>query len=528
MFDRVIRGGTVVDGTGAPGYRADVGLEGGRIAAVEPGGLPESEVPSLDATGLVVAPGFVDMHSHSDLLLLADPAMDPKIRQGFTTEHVAQDGLSVAPVTDEGLETVRSRIAGLLGRFDLDWKWRSFADYLDRLDRTATATNPCVPIPHGTLRTFVAGAGRRLTPERLDALVDAMRVCLEAGAVGMTTGLIYPPCSYSDREELVALCGVLAEYDSFVSVHLRSEGATTLSALEEMLSICRDTGCGLNVSHLKIAGRDNWHVVDDFIALLERYRADMDVSFDQYPYTAGSTLLDATLPPWVHEGGAAETLARLTHPRLRKRIKSIIQDRDDESWENFLWFSGPEGLVVSAVASEENQGLVGQSFADIATARGCDPVDAIFDLLVEERLAVTIVSHSQSEDVVEAFMKLPYGTFCTDGIVGRRPHPRLYGTAPRVLGEYVRERGVLSLEEAVRRLSAAAWSRLGFDGEGTIAVGRRADLVCFDAETVRDTATFEAPVSFPEGLPHVVVGGVVTLEDGESTGERGGAVVRRV
>jgi N-acyl-D-amino-acid deacylase len=353
-----------------------------------------------------------------------------------------------------------------------------------------------------------------------------LRQALREGACGLSTGLIYPPCCYADTAELVALGEVLAEAGRPLVVHMRSESDRILEALEEMASVARQSGCAVHVSHLKVAGRKNWAKAADVAGFLEGARREgLGFTADQYPYVAGSTLLGAILPPWAHDGGTEATLVRLRDSHARGRMREAMLDPRPGEWDNFWKWSGPEGIVVADVPSGRHPELLGRTIADIARAAGKDPVDTALDLLVEERMGVAMVSFSQDEEVVERFLALPFVNACTDGLLGGRPHPRAYGTYPRILGRYVRERKVLGLEEAVRKLTAQAADALGFPGHGRLEVGRRANLVVLDPEAVQDRATFEEPMQYPVGIRDVLVGGVPVVRGAAVTGLRPGTVV---
>ena len=521
----VLKGGTVLDGSGAAGVRADVGLAGGRIAAVAPE-LDGAAV--LDCAGLVVAPGFLDTHSHSDVKVLADPKLPMKVRQGITLEVFGQDGISVAPVREAERASWRQKLTGLLGDFGVRWDWSTVGEYLARVSAAGPALDVAYLAPHGALRQHVLGGGARpASATELEAMQALLDESLAAGACGMSTGLIYPPCCYGDTDELVALGRVLARSRTPLVVHMRSESDRVLEALDEMLTVARRSGCAVHVSHLKIAGRQNWPRAAELIERVEAARAEgLRITADQYPYAAGSTLLGAILPPWVHDGGVEAALERLADPDARARMRADMAADGPSDWDNFWGWSGPEGIVVSDVPSGRHPELVGLSLADVARARECDPFEAAFQLLLEERLGVAMVSFSQDEQVVERFLRLPWVNACTDGLLGGRPHPRAYGSYPRILGRYVRERKVLSLAEAVRKMTSQAADAFGFSDVGRVAEGLRANLVVFDADRVADRATFQDPLQYSVGLCHVLVGGRVVVRDEQLTGERPGRIQR--
>jgi N-acyl-D-amino-acid deacylase len=517
MLDVVLRNGTVFDGTGTEGTRADVGVQGEWISAV--GDLASVQARrTLDCAGLYVTPGFIDMHSHADLDLVADPLASPKIRMGVTLEVLGQDGISVAPIRPEHVPEVKARLGWLLGDHVMDWPWQRVGEYLGRLHRR-TAINVMYLVPHGALRWWVMGFTERpATPVEIDAMCGLLRESLQDGAVGTSTGLIYPPCIYAQRDELLALARATAQAGGFWVVHLRNEGSRCEEALQEMLDLARASGCPLHLSHFKISGRAEFHKADRLVAMLEQgIQEGVQITFDQYPYAAGSTALSACLPGWALAGGADAAVLRLRNPTERARLRADIEGPGGDAWDNMSRAATYDGIVISAVASSGNQALVGTSLAEIGRHRGIEPVEALFDVLAEERLNATMVIHSQSEEVVARFMRLPYQTFGTDGFRGIKPHPRLHGTFPRVLGKYVRESGHLTWADAIRRMTGAAAARLGVKDQGLIRTGMRASITVFDPTTVSDRSTFADPTQDPEGIRYVVVNGHIALDGGQET-----------
>jgi N-acyl-D-amino-acid deacylase len=502
-----------------------VAVEGDRIAAVGED-LAGDEV--IDCHGLVVAPGFIDTHSHSDVMALADPGLPMKVAQGITLEVLGQDGISAAPVRPDDRPAWKQKLAGLLGDFGVEWSWSSVAEYLERLSAARPAADLAYLVPHGAIRQVVmGGSDRRAGEADRGALQQLLETGLREGAQGLSTGLIYPPCCYADTEELAALGRVLARAGRPLVVHLRSESDRILQAVDEMIHVAESSGCAVHISHLKIAGRENWCEVDRLVGRIEEARRrGLRVTADQYPYLAGSTLLGAILPPWAHDGGTEATLDRLRDSEARGRLRAQMADPAPCDWDNFWKWSGPTGIIVADIPSGRHPGWLGKSLARIAEAWGKDAIDAAFDLLLEERMGVSMVSFSQDEAVVERLMRLSWVSVCTDGLLGGRPHPRAYGTYPRILGRYVRERGVLALEEAVRKMTSQAAEALGFSDVGLIRTGGRANLVVFDPGTVADRATFEEPRQLPVGIRDVLVGGESVVRDGRPTGRRPGRVLR--
>jgi N-acyl-D-amino-acid deacylase len=524
--DLLLRGGTVIDGTGAPRRRADVLVRAGRVAEVVESGSIEPGMRVIDAGGLIVAPGFIDTHSHSDLRVLADPDLPMKVRQGITLDVLGQDGISVAPVRAQDRAQVRKQLAGLLGDPDVPRDWSSVAEYLDVLDRGA-ALNLAYLVPHGAVRACAMGLDARApTASELAEMTRLVGLAMAEGALGLSTGLIYPPCCYGDTDELVTLCREVARRDGVFVVHMRSESDLILDALDEMIDVGQRSGVHVHISHFKIAGRNNWGLLDRLLGRVAEARArGVLLTADQYPYVAGSTMFGAILPPWAHDGGVEATLARLASADERARIRAAIEQPPPLSWDNFWQWTGPAGIVLSDIPSGRRPELVGKTVE--AAAAGGDALEFALELLASERLGVSMISFSQSEEVVERVLREPYVNLCTDGLLGGRPHPRAYGSYPRVLGRYVRERGALSLEEAVRKMSAQAADAMHLADRGRVAPGQVGDLVVFDAARVTDRATFADPLQFPDGIVHVIVAGEPVVERGEPTGARPGRTVRR-
>jgi N-acyl-D-amino-acid deacylase len=528
MLDVLIKNGKIIDGAGNPWFGADLGIQGDKIVRVCHAIKAEAE-KVIDAGGLTVSPGFIDSHTHSDVRVFKHPEEDSKLMQGITTALIGQDGLSVAPLDEANKPPMMLRVSGLLGTYLKEWPWNSMADYLSAMEKLPPATNSMMLVPSGAIRAMVVGwENRPATPGELERMKRILAQAMEEGGCGYSTGLIYPPGIYADRTEMVEMCKVAASYGGFFVVHMRNEGDYFLDSIHEVIGICRDAGCPLHISHLKIAGKKNWGRAGEALALIEEARAKgLDVTFDQYPYLAGSTMLDAVIPPRFHAGGTAKLLERLKNPTIREEIRQAQEGLKPERWDNWVDTCGWDGIVVSAVKTDANRFVEGKSVAEIAKVTGKTPIDAVCDLLVAEENAVTMVVFYGSEGDVKEIMRSEYMTLCSDGIVGGKPHPRVFGTCARFLGKYVREEKVLTLPQAIRRMTSFPAQRLGLQDRGLIREGMIADIAIFNPDTIIDKGTYAEPNQYPVGIEYVLLSGKVAVEKGKLTGLRAGKVLRR-
>lgn len=529
MLDILFKNCKVVDGTGNPWYRADVAVKDGKISGI--GKFNDAEAKEvIDAKGMVLSPGFIDMHSHSDLAILVEPEAKQKIMQGVTTELLGQDGTAIAPVKPKDRPALRKLVSGLLGDPDVTWDWTTYDDYLTKLENLKTSTNLCTLVPYGQIRQWAMGSeDREPTGAELEEMKEVCRQAFRDGVVGMSIGLVYPPCVFAKAEEIIEICKVAAECGGFLVSHIRNESDRLLEAVDEILNIAKASGIPLHISHLKTSGKSNWHKVDALLAKLETGReADgVELTFDQYPYTAASTMLFALLPPWAHAGGVDALLARLKDKEARAKMKADVLSDDTSTWENWVKNCGWEGIVVTAVKSQKHKKYEGKNMVEIAKDMGVEPIEATFELLLENDTTVSMVMFWGCEEGVAKILKHPYYTAGSDGLLGGKPHPRVYGTFARVLGKYSREEKLIRLEDAVRHMSALPAQRIGLTDRGVIKEGMVADLVLFDPATIIDTATYVEPHQYPLGVHFVVVNGQIVVRNGQHTGARPGKVLRK-
>ncbi len=544
--DILIKGGTVFDGTGSAPYEADIGVSGDTITFIDrnsEAGI-RKHARTIDARGLTVVPGFIDTHSHSEFTLLADPRAEGKICQGITTEINGNCGLSAAPLTGEAM---KQREADLR-EFDIRERWTTFEEYFDLLEKTGISLNFVTLAGHGNIRACVSGyKDKKLTASDLRKMQFFLAQAMREGAIGLSTGLIYPPGVYSDTDELIDLCRALTQSSGKVPVmesprpsfvgggrsgiytsHMRSEGDDLIESIEEILRIVKEAGIRGHISHIKTSGEKNWHKIDRALQIIEDARAGgAGVTCDRYPYTASSTDLDTVLPSWSYEGGSEEEIRRLKNDRDRDRIKREVLS---EHPEMKYW----ESIYVSSVSSEKNRWIEGKSIAFVARKENSDPVDMIFKILIEEKLRVGAIFSSMSESNLRRFLSLPYVMIGTDssarsadGPTSRgKPHPRGFGSFPRFLGRYIRDDSLMGLSKAIHKITMLPAYTFGINNRGLLKKGAFADIVVFDYEKVRDRATFDEPFLKPEGIHYVIVNGVPALWEGKSTGVGAGRVLR--
>jgi N-acyl-D-amino-acid deacylase len=521
-FDVIFVNGKVIDGAGNPWFKADVGVKGDKVEAV--GRLSGSDAGrTVDVSRLVVAPGFIDIHSHSDYNVIIDPRVESKVRQGVTTEVVGNCGSSAAPMNTD-VKAYRERYMRARLGDDFEFSWESMGDYIDIIDSKGASFNVAPLVGQGTIRQNVMGyEDREPTKSELEEMRGLVSGAMKDGAWGMSTGLIYTPSTYAGTPEIVELAKVLGGYNGIYFSHIRGEGETLLAAVNEAVQIGKDAEVPVQIAHFKASGSPHWgKTVDSLRLVAEGREAGVDVTFDQYPYIASSTGLAAYIPHWAQEGGADRLLERLKDPETREKI------REDKSGIYRTWD------MIMVASAKNHPEYEGKRISEVAEIEGKEEYEAVFDLLLAEDAQVSVVSFGMSEEDVRRVMRSPYGMVGSDGsaaapwgILGRgKPHPRFYGTFPRVIGHYVRE-GVLSLQEAVRKMTTAPAQRLGLKDRGLLRVGFKADLVVFDPGKVKDEATFVDPHRFASGIPYVMVNGEFVVDGREHTGALPGRALRK-
>ncbi len=530
-FDLILTHGHIVDGTGSPWYSGDVGIRDGRIAAI--GNLAGARAKRrIDVHGKVVAPGFIDMLGQSELTILVDPRLPSKIYQGITTEITGEGG-SIAPLTDAIAEEDK------LGYEHLGVKpdWRTFSQYFQRLEKQGMGINLATYVGATQVRRVVIGEENRApTPEELERMKGLVREAMEQGAVGVSTSLQYAPAPYASTEELIALAAESARYGGIYATHMRNEGDSEMAALDETFRIAREAHTPVEIWHLKAAGKRNWGSMPEIVAKIdEARRQGLDVTADTYAYPAWFNSFSAFIPPWAHEGGDEKMIARLQDPATRARIRKEMESTGPANWDNeWQEIPGPDAILLSVFQNPALVPLQGKTLAEVAKTRGKDPIETLFDLLIEDRGYTEVAVFGMSEPDVLLALKQPWVSICndsqgtsTEGLLGKEhPHPRAYGTFPRILRKYVREDHQLTLPEAIRKFTALPAQRMRLTDRGVLKQGMWADVVVFDPTTIHDVATFEKPNQLSEGMEYVLVNGVPVIDGGKMTGALPGKVLR--
>ncbi len=529
-FDIVITDGKIIDGSGSPWYSGDIGIREGKIAAI--GNLTAApRKRTIDAHGFVVAPGFIDMLGQSELTFLVDPRLPSKIYQRITTE-ITGEGESIAPLNQAILRTDR----GTLDQLHVQADWRTLRQYFARLEKQGIGINVAHYVGATSVRRMVLGDDDvQPMPAQLEQMKELVRQAMLDGAIGVSTSLEYPPAPYAKTEELIALAAEASRFGGIYATHMRSESTAILQSIDEVIRIAREAHISVEIWHLKVAGKASWGHMPEVVAKIDGARAEgIDIAADTYAYTAWGNGLYAFIPPWAHEGGKAKLLERLKDPSARARIrKDLLTPSDD--WENeWQQISGPESVLITSVQNPKLLPLPGKTLAEVAKLWSEDPMDTIFDILVQDDASTGIAAFGMSEPDVVLALQQPWVSFDNDssgvspeGILGQEhSHPRAYGTFPRILRKYVREEHKLTLEDAIRKFSSLPAQRMRLEGRGLLRAGMWADVVIFNPATVRDLATFDKPNQLSQGMNYVLVNGVPVIDEDKMTGAHPGKVLR--
>jgi N-acyl-D-amino-acid deacylase len=529
-FDIVISNGHIIDGTGSPWYSGEVGIRGGKIAAI--GNLSETaRTRTIDAQGKVVAPGFIDMLGQSELTILVDPRLPSKIYQGITTE-VTGEGASAAPLNDAIIQSDREGYE----HYHITPDWRTLGQYFARLEKQGIGINLASYVGATQVRRMILGDDdKQPSLEQLSQMKELVRQAMRDGAVGVSTSLEYAPAPYAKTEELIALASVASKFGGIYATHMRNESDAVLPAIDEALRIGHEAHIPVEIWHIKVAGKENWGRMPEVVAKINAARAEgADISANTYAYTAWFNSLSAFIPQWAHDGGDAKMIERLKDPAIRARIRKDMMTPSQE-WDNeWQEIPGPESVLIGVVQNPQLLSLQGKTLADIAKVGNKDPMDALFDLLIQDKAFTEVAVFGMSEPDVVLALQQPWVSIDNDssgtspeGILGQEhPHPRAYGTFPRILRKYVREESKLSLEDAIRKFSALPAQRMRFTDRGVLKAGMWADVVIFDPATIRDLATFDNPNQLSQGMGYVLVNGVPVIEQGKMTGAKPGKVLR--
>jgi len=527
MLDMLIKNAEIIDGTGKSGFKADVGIVDQRIVEIAVS-IPQEANQTIVAEGLHLAPGFIDPHMHSDLTVFGNRRAESSIHQGVTTEIIGNCGLSAAPMSGASVGDLQALSMGI----EIDITWKSMAEYLEHLQKTGMAVNIVPLIGHSNVRGSVMGYDNvNLTTEQQVKMENLVDEAMEQGARGISTGLFYPPGFYSHTKEIIGLARIVAKHGGIYASHIRSESDGVLKAVEEAIEVGKQAEIQVQYSHVKISGFNNWEMIDDLIALLESDKAkDAQLGCDQYPYIASSTVLSSILPYWAQEGGGKIIAQRMKDHAIRELLRKEWYENRIE-WDNRSGVRDWNDLLVTDCLSRPE--FIGMTIEEIASQDNLDPLDAAMSLMSLGDAQIVVVYFDQHEDILKKLMKLPFVAIGSDsmgasphGILGKSsPHPRCYGTFPRVLGRYAREEKVLTLEEAIKKMTSLSAERFSLTDRGVIREGAWADIVLFDAQVVSDKATYTDPHHYPEGIQYVIVNGEIVINRGEHTGALPGQVL---
>lgn len=524
MFDVMIKNGQVIDGTGNPWFKADIGIENGKIECISRYIDPSSAEKIINADGLTVSPGFIDAHCHDDLYLLKYPSGKGKVLQGVTTLINGNCGFTAAPIVSQENKRILRGVFALLGSHHIEenqWDWLSFGDYLRKLGELKLGINVATLVGHATVRIAVLGMEQRApTNDELERMKKLVGESMEEGAFGMSTGLVYTPAAYAATDEIIELAKVVAKYNGIYASHIRDESTSLLPAIAEAIRIGEESGCPVHISHFKVAGKKNWGKSSQSVRMLEdAMERGLETTCDQYPYTAGSTSLAAFLPLAIQAGGPEVFCEKLKDTDIRKKVVKELEEQQDHcGWEN---------IVISYSTNHPN--YHGKSIMEISAMKGKSPYEVMFDLIVADEAQTVIIIFMAGEEDIKRIMSGSLTMVGSDGIPDfgdGKIHPRFYGTFPRVLGKYVREEKVLTLPEAIKKMTSLPAQTFGLQTKGVLRSGLDADIVIFDPRKIIDKATYDDPIQPPEGIHYVIVNGEVVLQNGELTGAAAGRVLK--
>ena len=536
-LDILIKNGKIIDGAGNPWYYGEVGIKDGKIIKIRPD-IEESAKTIIDATDRIVCPGFIDIHSHSDYLLPISRNQESTLHQGITTSVVGMCGDGMAPIPqgkEEEFKQIMARMEAALGEFD--YPYHTFTEYLEHVQKKRTSANLIFFVGYRNLR-FAGGQGdtnRDVTTEDMEGMKSYLREAMEAGAFGMSTGLIYAPQVYASTEEIIDLMKVATEYNGLYFSHIRGEDKNVVNAVKEAIEIVEKSGCiGGQIAHHKVSGKNNWGKSKETLELIEdANERGICITFDQYPYNRGMADLPTCLPPWVREGDTKEVLERIKKPEIQSKIKKDIEN-GIEGWEDWIKENGFENIYISSLANEEWFDIMGKNVAEITKIKGfSDDWETFFKLLIDNELSITITIESMGEEDIRRIMTNRYHMVGTDGLgipvsFGKGAlHPRCFGTYPRILGKYVREEGLLTLEQAIRKMTSFPAQKLGLQDRGLLLENNWADIVIFDPDTIIDKATYAKPYQIPEGIDYVIVNGQIVIKNGKQSKKKPGLVIKR-
>ncbi|MGL4307373.1 MAG: N-acyl-D-amino-acid deacylase family protein [Cetobacterium sp.] len=525
----LIKNGTIIDGNNTQRVKKDILIENERIVKIDKNIMETDSVDKIiNAENKIVTPGFIDTHSHSALSILTDSFNSHKIRQGITTEVLGQDGISVSPLPLEYKEEWKKILIGFDGVNDkIDYTWETTENYFNLLEKKGLAGNQLYLLPQGNVRMKVMGfTSRPANDSEIKKMCEITREEMKKGAAGISTGLIYSPCCYSEKKELVEICKVVAEFNRPLVVHQRSEADTILESMKEIIEISKESGIHIHFSHFKVCGKKNWDKINDILKLLDSAKEEgIKISFDQYPYAAGSTSLGVVIPPWVHEGGVDKLVERLKDSENRKKIISDIEN-GIPGWDNFIDFAGFDGIYIISVKTEKNKKYIGKNLMEIGKLSNKNIYDSIFDLLIEEENSIGMYDYYGTDNHVATFMTREECNICTDGILSENPHPRLYSSFPRVINKFVKEMNVLSLENAIYKMTKKPAKTFQIQDRGILKEGYFADIVIFDEKEIKDMGTFSNPKEYPKGIEQVIINGEIILNNNVQSSILPGKIIK--